>query len=132
MTELLGTVGTPKWFRLQTGAFGGHWKKNKLDIWLNFRFIINYLCINLPSGGGVAALSSPGGGSGCCGNSEAGIPAPGNTGNTGGRGPGLEPGWAWPSMAERTAGCGGLERSWGPGREMEASLNRCSVNELLW
>ena len=43
MTELLGTVGTPKWFRLQTGAFGGHWKKNKLDIWLNFRFII--ICV---------------------------------------------------------------------------------------
>lgn len=85
----------------------------------------------------MAALSSPGGGSGCCGNSEAGIPAPGKTGKAGGRGPGLVPGWAWPSMAERTAGCGGLERSWGirgawPGREMEASLNRCSVNELLW
>ena len=61
---------------------------------------------DLPRGGGVAALSSPGGGSGCCGNSEAGIPAPGKTGKTGGP-PGLAPGWAWPSMAERTAGWAG-------------------------
>jgi hypothetical protein len=47
-------------------------------------------------------------------------------------------------MADSTAGWaapwpGGLERSWGsagggtaPGREMEASLKRCSVKEELW
>ena len=90
MTELLGTVGTPKWLRLQTGAVGGHWLKDKLGILLYCQALMG----DLPSGGGVAALSSPGGGSGCCGNSEAGIPAPGNTGNAGGRGPGLVPGWA--------------------------------------
>ena len=39
----------------------------------------------LPMDGGLAGLSSPGGGRGCCGNMEAGIP-PGNTGNTVGTG----------------------------------------------
>ena len=68
---------------------------------------------------------------------EAGMP-PGNTGNTEGTGAGL-----WPSMADRTLGwlarlVAGLdfERSWGrggtAGREMEASLNRCSVKVELW
>ena len=38
-----------------------------------------------PIDAGLDDLSSPGGGRGCCGNIEAGIP-PGNTGNTEGTG----------------------------------------------
>lgn len=97
--------------------------------------IITY---SLPrEGTGLLEFSSDlGGGSGCWGNMEAGR-APPNTGNTGGG-----TGGRWPSMAERTvwwpeAGLPGLLRScgaegWDGGREMEASLKRCSVKELLW
>ena len=65
----------------------------------------------------------------------------GKPGNTGPGAPG-GPGGLWcPNMAESTVPgwLGGLERSWGAegggmdgGLEMEASLNRCSVNEALW
>ena len=88
---------------------------------------------------GRSSLTMPGG-RGCWGNMLAGrgwrppCSPPGKVGKTapGGRGRG------WPSMAVIMAG-GGLERSWGAegggmegGREMEASLNRCSVKEALW
>ena len=92
-----------------------------------FNYILN--------GGGLDERSSEEGGSGCCGNIEAGMP-PGNTGNTVGT-------WGlWPSMADSTLWCParlvvGLDRSCGPlgrvwGREIAASLNRCSVKEVLW
>lgn len=132
MTKLLRTIGTPEWFRLETRAIWLICKiKKKFNI--NPKLIKNIFILN---GGGLWDLSSPGGGSGCCGNIEAGIP-PGKTGNTEGTGA------LCPNMADRTLGwlakevVGGLgssgwaEREAG-GRDIEASLNNCSVKELLW
>ena len=76
------------------------------------------------------------GGRGCWGNmlGGRGCRPGGNPANTGPWG-----GGRWWSIADSTAGWpGGLDRSWGAqgggmegGLEMEASLNRCSVNEAL-
>ena len=84
-------------------------------------------------------LSSVRGGSGCCGNMDAGIGPP-NTGNTE-----VGTGGRWANIADMTlwpgGGGGGLAwtvgllRSCGVledgGLDIEANLNRCSVKELF-